>query len=281
VLDWLQPVSGSELSEPFTGAVRFNQVRVTSNLPRGRFAHLTAGQSYTFDVTVRNTGLSTEAFFLDPRTNGSESVQLADQNGSDQDMSLPLPPGLTFPIYVVPTDTSGIAASLTGTAPVTFDSGPFTGDPDLSPAVAAPGVTETQSGDTASLDFTTAGEVMPGFWYLNPSEIGPYPSTGAPSATASATFDAITRAFDPTVTPSTGDLWTAYNGLTSGFAPVYVEPGATATIPLTITPTAAPGTRVSGLINVDDTFQANELLGTADTGGDELASLRFSYEVSH
>jgi hypothetical protein len=142
-------------------------------------------------------------------------------------------------------------------------------------------VTETQSGDTASLDFTTAGEVMPGFWYLNPSEIGPYPSTGAPSATASATFDAITRAFDPTVTPSTGDLWTAYNGLTSIFAPVYVEPGATATIPLTITPTAAPGTRVSGLINVDDTFQANELVGAADTGGDELASLRFSYEVSH
>jgi len=281
VLDWLQPVSGSELSEPFTGAVRFNQVSVTSNLPRGRFAHLRAGQSYTFDVTVTNTGLSPEALFLDPRTKGIESVRLADFNGSDQDMTLPLPPGVTFPLYVVPTDTSGIAASITGTAPVTFDVEPFTGDPDLSPAVPAPGVTETQTGDSATLDFTTAGEVMPGIWYLNPSEIGPYPSTGAPSATASATFDAITQAFDPTVTPSTGDLWTAYNGLTLGFAPAYVEPGATATIPLTITPTAAPGTRVSGFINVDDTFQANELIGVTDTGGDELASLPFSYEVSH
>jgi hypothetical protein len=88
--DWLQPVSGSELAEPFSGAVRFNQVRVTSNLPQNRFAHLTAGRSYTFDVTVRNTGLSPEAFFLHPRTNGTESVQLADLNGSDQDMTLPL-----------------------------------------------------------------------------------------------------------------------------------------------------------------------------------------------
>ena len=278
VLDWLQPVSGSELSAPFSGAVRFNQVSVSSNLPHSPFAELTQGKKYAFEVTVKNTGLSPEAFFLDPRTSATATVRLADLNGSAQNMSLPLAPGTTFPIYVVPTDTSELKTSLTGNAPVTYDTGYFVGDPDLSPAVAAPGVTKSQSGDTASLDFSVGGEVEAGFWYLNPSEIGPY--TGeAPTVTASATFEAVTRAFDPTVAPSTGDLWSAANGLTNTFAPVYVEPGKSATIALSITPTAHPGTRVSGVINLDDVFQANELIGITDTGGDELASLPYSYKV--
>ena len=280
VLDWLQPVSGSELSEPFDGAVRFNQVSVSSNLPKSASTGLKRGKHYTYDVTVKNTGLSPEAFFVDPRTTGTTSVALADQNGSAKNMSLPLAPGTTFPIYVVPTDTSGISASLKGNVPVTFDTEPFTGDPDLSPAVAAPGVKESQSGDKASLHFTTSGEVMPGYWYLNPSEIGPYGSTGAPSATASAVFDAITQAFDPTVKSSTGDLWSAANGLSKGFTPVYVEPGKSAKIVVTITPTAASGKTVSGIINVDDTFLANAVLGITDSGGDELASLPYTYKVS-
>jgi len=39
------------------------------------------------------------------------------------------------------------------------------------------------------------------------------------------------------------------------------------------------GSTVTGVINVDDVFQANELIGLEDTGGDELASLPFSYKV--
>jgi hypothetical protein len=280
VLDWLQPVSGSELSEPFTGAVRFNQVSVSSNLPRSPFAELMAGKAYTYHVTVKNTGLSPEDFFLDPRTSGTATVRLADQNGSDQNMSLPLPPGTNFPIYIVPTDTSQLRSSVTSTGPVTYDTGYFVGDPDLSPAVAAPGVTKSQSGDTASLDFSVGGGVEAGVWYLNPSEIGPYTAGGAGAETASATFDAVTRAFDPTVTSGTGDLWMAANGITNTFTPVYVKPGKTAKIAVSITPKALPGTRVSGVVNLDDVFQINELIGVPDTGGDELASLPFSYKVS-
>ncbi|MGO9911459.1 MAG: S8 family peptidase [Acidimicrobiales bacterium] len=280
VLDWLSPVSGSELSESFDGAVRFDQVSISSSLPKSTSTELKRGKHYSYDVTVKNTGLSPEAFFVDPRTSGTASVALADQNGSAQGMSLPLAPGTTFPIYLVPADTSGISASLTGNVPVTFDTEPFTGDPDLSPDVAAPGVKESQSGDKASLRFTTSGEVMPGYWYLNPSEIGPYGSTGAPAATATAVFDAITQAFDPTVKSSTGDLWSAANGLSKGFTPVYVMPGKSAKIVVTITPTAASGKTVSGVINVDDTFLANELIGVTDSGGDELASLPYTYKVS-
>jgi hypothetical protein len=260
VLDWLTPVSGQELSEAFSGAIRYNEVSVTSNLPRSPF--------------------SPQAFFVDPRRSGSASVRLADINGSDQGMSLPLPPGLAFPVYIVPTDTTGITANLTSTVPVSFDTEPFTGDPDLAPSVPAPGVRESQGADSASLTYTSpAGEVMPGFWYLNPTEIGPYGPTGEPSATANASFSATTEPFDPAVTSSTGDLWSAYNGLSTGFSPVYVEPGKSATITVTIKPTAPPGTLVSGFINVDDTFQVNELVGTTYTGGDELAAIPYSYKV--
>jgi hypothetical protein len=286
VLYWFQPVSGSELSLPFNGAIRFNQVSVTSTLPSSPYAELTAGKSYTFDVKVKNTGLSPEAFFLDPRTTGNQTVHLQDLNckvaGCDQGMTLPLAPGFSFPLYEVPTQTREIETSLAGNAPVTYDVEWFTGDPDLSPALPAPGVKVSQSGHTASLDFTSP-EVAPGLWLLNPSEIGPYNgTTGAPPATASASFSATTQRFDTTVTPSVEPLWTAsgYNGFSGNFAPVYVQPGKTATIPLTIKAAGGPGARVTGTIYLDDVFQYNALIGLPYLSADELASVPFSYKVS-
>jgi hypothetical protein len=155
----------------------------------------------------------------------------------------------------------------------------FTGDPDLSPVLAAPGVTEDQSGDAASVALSTLGEVTPGLWYLNPSELGPYTTSGAPSVTTSASFDAVTRAFDMTVTPSTGDLWSEANGITHGFTPVYVLAGHSATMTVKIKPTAPVGSTVTAVVYVDDVYMANELIGLEDTGGDELAALPFRYKV--
>lgn len=271
VLDWTPPLFGSsfaELSEPFTGRIQFNQVRADANLPHGGMK-LRQGQSYTFDVAVKNTAQTPETFFLDPRLPGSTTIQLTDLNGSDQNMKLPLPSGLSFPLYVVPTDTSSLQTSLTGSAPVQYDIGPFVGDPDLG----------SNQGTTASLNLSSGDEIEPGIWLLNPSEIGPYGPSGAGPVTASATFDAVTQPFDSTVDPSTGDLWTAVNGFTSNFSPVYLQPGQSAAIPLTITPTASPGTHVSGFVNLDDAFQLNPV-GFSFAGGDELASLPFSYTVS-
>jgi hypothetical protein len=283
VLAWLSPVSGSELTMPFTGAVRFNQVSVSSNLPKSPYAELTSGKSYTFDVTVKNTGLAPEQFFLDARTTGHETLRLPDLTGSDQDMTLPLSDTVEPPIYDVPTDTTSLLTTITGTVPVTYDVSYFTGDPDLSPDVPMPNVKETQSGDSASMAFTVP-EVGNGLWDLNPSEFGPYAPAGAPTATASATFSVVTQAFNPTVTTSTSDLWTptSFNGAgaPSNFKPVSIAPGATAKIPLTIKPTAAAGARVSGLINVDDVYQANSLVGLPDLSADEFASLPFSYKVA-
>lgn len=275
-LQWLPPYAaefgtagGAELSTPFTGQVQFDKVQAGSNLPHGGMK-LQQGHTYTFDVSVTNTGQSPQAFFLDPRLPSMTTMQLLDQNGSDQNMTLPLDPGTTFPFYIVPTDTSSLQTSITADGPVTYDLGSFTGDPDLE------AVTGTNS---ASLNLSSGDEIQPGLWLLNPSEIGPYGPAGAPTEHASATFDAVTQAFDPTVDPSTGDLWTAVNGLTSKFDPVYLNPGQSTTIPLTITPTASPGTRVSGSVNLDDTFEVNLATFFTSAGGDELASLPFSYTV--
>ena len=281
VLDWLQPVSGTELAEPFNGAVRFNQVSVSSTIPAARSVGLRRGKSYTYKVTVKNTGLSPESFFVDPRGSKMATVRLVDQNGPDQNMTLPLPPGVTFPVYLVPNDTKEIMTKLSGTAPVTYDTEPFLGDPDLSPALAAPGVTRSNTGHTASLNFTTPGGIAPGPWYLNPSEIGPYGAGGAATVTANASFKVLTRQFASGMTSSTGDLWRVATGLSnpSSFTPKYVQPGKTVTISITIKPTAAVGTRVSGSVNLDDVFLLNVLVGVPDTSGDELASLPFSYTV--
>jgi hypothetical protein len=279
VLDWLSPVSGAELSEPFSGAVRFDGVDVHADLPAAHLVTLHRLRAHTFRVTVKNTSTSPEAYFLDARTMRLATVALADVNGSDQSLTLPLAPGLTFPVYDVPADSTSIVANVSGSAPVTFDAGYFTGDPDLSPVLAAPGVTESQGGDVASLDFSTRGEVSPGPWYLNPSELGPYVGSGAGAVSANASFDAVTRAFDDTATASTGDLWSAVNGLTKHFSPVYVLPGHSATMTITITPTAPVGTTVTAVVYVDDTFQANELIGLENAGGDELAAVPYRYKV--
>ena len=51
------------------------------------------------------------------------TLPLTDINGSDQNMSLPLPGGISFPLYVVPTNTSALQTSITGSGPVTYDIG--------------------------------------------------------------------------------------------------------------------------------------------------------------
>jgi hypothetical protein len=278
ILDWAPVNFGpefSQLSAPFTGRIRFNHVAASSDLPSshsGPHVQLQHGQTYTFNVKVKNTGAAPQAFWLDPRLNSMTTMSPADQGGPDTNISLPLSSG-QFPWYLVPTNTSSVKASLTPTSsvPVTFDMSPFSGDPDIE---------ATSNGNSASATYHSGDEAQSGPWGVVPSEFGPYPSSGAPTVHANATFSVTTKAFDSTVNPSTGDMWLFDNGLTSSFTPVYLDPGQSATIPLTITPSASSGTHVTGNIDVDDAFQVNpdESFFT-DANADELASLPFSYTV--
>jgi hypothetical protein len=81
------------------------------------------------------------------------------------------------------------------------------------------------------------------------------------------------------MTSSTGDLWSELNGLSSGFSPTYVAPGATATITVRVAPTGAPGTEVSGTLYVDD-YVLGAVFFDGPVSSDELAAIPYSYTVS-
>lgn len=160
-----------------------------------------------------------------------------------------------------------------------FDLEYFPGDPDVTPSISSQHVNGHVGPTSASLTLHQHGDVSPGLWLLNPSEVGPYGPSGQPSVSASADLTVITKAFDSTIDSSTGDFWSAYNGLTSDFAPVYVLPGDTATITVTISPTAVPGTHVRGTLYVGD-FNLSQL-SISLPNADDLAAIPYSYTVKH
>ena len=278
IIEWLNPVSGMELSQPFTGTIQFNQANVSSNLPNGD-ASIEAGGSQRFNVTVTNTGSAPEAFFVDPRLDQDETISLVDQNlGLAAYLTLPLPPGDAYPYFLVPPQTSQLQASITGSVPVTFDLEYYPGDPDVSPGVNTSGTSGSIHGDSANVTLNEP-EVSPGEWLLNPAEVGPFPASGAPLVSASANLTAVTQSFDPSMTSSTGDMWSKFNGLSKGFKPTYVAPGQSATITVTVAPTGPPGSTVTGTLYVDDYTLAN----TFDfdlQNADELAAIPYGYTIS-
>jgi subtilisin family serine protease len=277
VLYWYNPVVGDELNDTFTGSVAFNQVSVSSDLPGSPSVSVPALTSTAFDVHVENTGVAPEAFFVDPRLdNQTETVNLPNQNPAitATSFTIPLPGGLSFPYYLVPTHTTELQANVSsanGTTPVTFDMEYFPGDPDVSPASPSPGTTGSFGPGSASVTFTENPEVSPGIYLINPDEIGPYPPTGIPTDAASASLSAVTETFDPAVTSSTGNLW---DGSLSNI--LYLLPGQTGTIEVDIAPAGTPGTVVSGTLYVDD-LTLGAFTGYALTDGDELAAIPYEY----
>ncbi len=133
-LQWANPVSGLELKEPFTGKIGFGKLPISGNLPSGKKL---ANGTHTFKVKVHNSGKAPEVYFVDPRLHASTTIELPNQNPgvNAAAMTLPLPGSVSggppFPFYLVPTETSQISESLTGSAPVDFDSSYFPGDPDI------------------------------------------------------------------------------------------------------------------------------------------------------
>ena len=134
------------------------------------------------------------------------------------------------------TEATSVAVNATASLPVQFDFGPNQGDPDL----------PSSQGTSPSASYTTpTGNLTNGFWFATPSEIGPYPS-GAPAGTVSMSMSATFKAFDHTVTSDTGDLELASTNPATTFSPVVINPGQSATVNVTITPSGSSGSVVSG-----------------------------------
>jgi Subtilase family len=268
-----EPVTSSAVTESFSGALHFGTPDVSGNLPHG--ATVTGATAYK--VSVHNSSNSPEWYFVDARGSGTEQLTLPDQNsnnadgGADLTLPIALPAtGYGFPYYVVPSDSTSITQSLTGSVPVDFDSSYFPGDPDVEGTVSGDSATATVSNGDGD-------GVSAGAWSLVPAEIGPFGAAGAPKATASASMSATTQPFAPDVTSSTGDFWADIEGLATTLDPVYVAPGKSATITVTITPSESAGTAVSGTLYVDDVVSAALTGAYALPDADQVAALPFSY----
>jgi len=268
VVDFASPVVGDEVSQPFTGNIKLDNVSASAaGLPNSAGIKLAAGTPVTVPVTITNNGAAPEAFFVDGRLNSTASLQLAALFGST--FALPLATG--EPEWLLPTQTSSVQTASSASLPIEEDWGAAQGDPDL----FAP------AGTTTSASYTPAGgTVQPGVWFAGPDEIGPFGPGGAPAGTVSSTMTATTKAFDPAVTTAGGDIWlAAVEGLStfSSFSPVVINPGQTAVINVTITPSGSSGTVVSGHLYVDDYVASVPPFG--QTSGDELAAIPYTYTI--
>jgi Subtilase family/Peptidase inhibitor I9 len=273
-VDFAEPVVGNEISEPYTGDIRFNAVAVSAvGLPNSAGTTLPAGKPVTVPVKITNTGVAPEDYFVDPRLNGTTSVTLAPFEPST---GIPLPNVGPSPVWFVPTETASVAVSQTSSLPTMFDFGPFPGDPDLSSH--GPGTTPLCSTSSSGTDTPSGGLVTAGFWFASPSECGPYPA-GAPAGTASVAMTAQIKPFDSSVTSDTGDIEPASVNPATSFSPIVIDPGQTGTVNVTITPSAARGTVVSGNLYVDDFDTDVPPAASHQASGDELAALPYTYAV--
>ena len=284
IVDFAEPIVGDEVSQPFSGNVKLDNTGVAVALGSGASSNVSAllgsasisvpaGVPIVVPLAITNNGNTQQALFVDARLNQTTSISLAniDPPKSSSGYALPLTAG--GPEWLVPTQTSAVKAVATATLPVIFDYGPNQGDPDLV------GVPPSASGTTATGSYSpSAGIVQQGVWFGEPDELGPY-SAPAAAGLVNMTLTATTKAFDSSITTAGGDLWlTALDGnVLNTFEAILVNPGQTVTVPVTITPTGASGTVVSGTLYIDSLV--NGLPPYSQLTGDEVMAIPYKYTI--
>jgi hypothetical protein len=272
ILNFFGQVSGTAISQPYTVTLDRTPVPTTSTLPDSSSVSLPVGKATFAQVRVTNPGTVPEEYFVDARLDQSATLNLA----SITDSMTPVPITGTPPIYIVPSHTTSITASATAPAPIFFDYSWVFGDPDIL-ANAAP-YSGSPSGTFDS------NPVVPGQWAITPFQMGPDGAHGVPPVNAQTTMTATTAPFDAAVTSPTADLWLQALDPTAPAYGVVVPPGATTTIPVTITPSAKAGSVVAGTLYVDDLTVApgsagiNALPPNIDEASD-VEAIPYTYSV--
>ena len=267
---------GDVLSQQFTGHIGLNTVDVSApGLPDAAATRLPAGQAVTVPVTVRNTGTAPQDFFLDARLDRTADMPLAAAEPGT--VSVPLPNAQPSPAWLVPSETTRVTVNGQASVPLMFDVAPETGDPDVVSTTGTTTPTATVSGRP----------VEPGLWSAMPSLVGATPTV---PTTTQATFGmtATTQPFDTTAGSPATDLWLDSLNPLGTMRLVTVQPGQSATIPLTITPGGPKGSVVSGTVYVDqfvvgqtsvvNSLNMNDLAPTEPTAN-ELAGIPYRYTI--
>jgi hypothetical protein len=273
VVDFAEPVVGNEVSEPYTGSIRFNRTKASATgLPDSTSSTLAAGKRVTVPVKITNRGAAPADFFIDPRLNVTTQLTLSALNQAASGISLPL--SVEPPLYIVPAETSSVSVKATGSVPVMFDYTSDTGSPDLASSASGAGAL---CSTTASGSYTPADSaVTSGVWAVLPDECGPY-ATAAPAATANVSMTARAEKFDTTIRSNVGDFWRASVNPSTPLQLFVIKPGQTKTINVSITPSGTAGTHVSGHLYVDELIDDIPPYGQA--AGDELSALPYSYTI--
>jgi subtilisin family serine protease len=294
------PVSGLEISQPFTASVTFNSVKIRADFPDVVHRRLQAGVPVSVPVTITNTGVVALTYFADGRLDQTGQLNLIEGSGVPQPIPLPVPAGVV-PFWLVPPDSTNLTVNATADQPVNLDVFYQSGDPDhYSPA----------NGDGATVKFDASPQVSVGLFAADVGQSGPF-NGPAPAGSVSLSATAQAQLFDPAFNSTTGDIWTA--GVASEQAsaavqarlrqhalqarpgavvklapasadgsgssapptptgPVVLNPGQSTTITVTITPSAPVGTIVTGHAYID-TFSF------FTDAGDELIDFPYAYTV--
>ncbi|MEV7938055.1 S8 family serine peptidase [Kitasatospora sp. NPDC088264] len=280
VLNVLGPVSGQELAQDFAGTVAFNQnVATAAGLPNDPHAKLAAGKPVTVQVNYTNNTVATQKISADGRLDRRTDIPLVPQ-GASATVTLPLSLTSAVPSFLVPPGTDQLKAVAASSTPAHLELSGTTGSPDLFGDLK-----KAQDGSTISVvtDNGSASQpVLPGVWGTFLQQVGPFGTAGAPAGTATITATAHTQAFDPALTSSTGDPYAlAVNASAPAANPVTVQPGASGSLQVTVTPTGAKGSTVHGVLYLvsapSSVATANNTLGTT---GSVLAAIPYSYTVN-
>ncbi len=134
------PVAGTEVSDPYTGYVRFTTAGTETPadpLPDG--TTLTPGDAVTIPVTITNTSNAPQDYYLDPRLNRTVTMTLAPfVYGTSEPFAagtassaLPISVDSTASLYFVPSGTSSVTVRQTSSVPAMTDlATAIGGDPD-------------------------------------------------------------------------------------------------------------------------------------------------------
>ncbi|MGA8016246.1 MAG: S8 family serine peptidase [Candidatus Dormiibacterota bacterium] len=249
-------------STRFTVSLADNQVQARAHqLPDKAKTVIPQGSSDTATIKVTNTGEQQEAFMVDARRDQQTILPLTALFASPANEPLPITNGGLIPQFLVPPYSPEMEMAATSTVPITLDTSPDFGTPDV----------EAFSFGDAAIALATADDLPASIWSCAPSEQGPFATT-APNTTYSCGALAVTDAFAGDVSTSAGNLWGDLELGTSTYDPLVLNPGQSGTISVTITPTDPVGTQVSGFLSLE-TFNFNTL------SSDQLVSFPYAYTV--